>query len=71
MSNILNCSQNYIAQDGRIIVYGGLTEDGGPAKDDLVILDTSQAVYTWSKANVSTNKPLPRYSIRLLWWVII
>ncbi|CAB4384108.1 unnamed protein product [Rhizophagus irregularis] len=55
------CHSAVLTQDGRIIVYGGLTEDGGPAKDDLVILDTSQADYTWSKANVSTNKPLPRY----------
>ncbi|CAB4445184.1 unnamed protein product [Rhizophagus irregularis] len=55
------CHSAVLTQDDRIIVYGGLTEDGGPAKDDLVILDTSQAVYTWSKANVSTNKPLPRY----------
>ncbi|POG65798.1 hypothetical protein GLOIN_2v1781367 [Rhizophagus irregularis DAOM 181602=DAOM 197198] len=55
------CHSAVLTQDGRIIVYGGLTEDGGPAKDDLVILDTSQAVYTWSKANVSTNKPLPQF----------
>ncbi|EXX71597.1 galactose oxidase [Rhizophagus irregularis] len=50
-----------LTQDGRIIVYGGLTKEGGPAKDDLVILDTSQADYTWSKAYVSTNSPLSRY----------
>ncbi|RGB41969.1 hypothetical protein C1646_684572 [Rhizophagus diaphanus] len=50
-----------LTQDGRIIVYGGLTEDGSPAKDDLVILDTSQADYTWSNAYVSTKSPLSRY----------
>ncbi|CAB4427979.1 unnamed protein product [Rhizophagus irregularis] len=44
-----------LTQDGRIIVYGGID---GTAADDLVILDTSQANYTWSIANVSTKSPL-------------
>ncbi|PKC55598.1 hypothetical protein RhiirA1_502933, partial [Rhizophagus irregularis] len=57
MGNILNCSLNYIAQDGRIIVYGGIDK---AATDDLVILDVSQADYTWSRANVSTKSPLSR-----------
>jgi hypothetical protein len=48
-------SKLYIAQDGRIIVYGGIDDT---AADDLVILDTSQANYTWSIANVSTKSPL-------------
>jgi hypothetical protein len=58
MGNILNCSLNYIAQDGRIIVYGGINK---AATDDLVILDISQTDYTWSRANVSTKSPLSRY----------
>jgi hypothetical protein len=60
MGSILNCSLNYIAQDGRIIVYGGRTEDASPVIDDLVILDTSQVDYTWSIANAS-NSPPSRY----------
>ena len=57
---ILNCSLNYIAKDGRIIVYGGYTFSG-PASDDLVVLDTTQTIFTWSRANVSTNSPLSRF----------
>ncbi|GES72845.1 hypothetical protein GLOIN_2v1641931 [Rhizophagus clarus] len=49
-----------LTQDGRIIVYGGVTGNGA-AIDDLVVLDTSQTVYTWSKANVTTNSPLSRF----------
>ncbi|GES72840.1 hypothetical protein GLOIN_2v1641931 [Rhizophagus clarus] len=49
-----------LTQDGRIIVYGGTT-DNGAAIDDLVILDTSQTIYAWSKANVSTNSPPSRF----------
>ncbi|GBB98363.1 hypothetical protein RclHR1_03200013 [Rhizophagus clarus] len=53
-----------LTQDGRIIVYGGYTINYNlheVVTDDLVILDTSQPVYTWSKANVSTNSPLSRF----------
>ncbi|CAB4393298.1 unnamed protein product [Rhizophagus irregularis] len=46
-----------LTQDGRIIVYGGIDK---AATDDLVILDVSQADYTWSRANVSTKSPLSR-----------
>ncbi|CAB4383281.1 unnamed protein product [Rhizophagus irregularis] len=46
-----------LTQDGRIIVYGGIDDT---AADDLVILDTSQANFTWSIANVSTKSPLLR-----------
>ena len=58
--NILSCSLNYIAEDGRIIVYGGFTGNGA-AIDDLVILDTTQTVFSWSKASVSTNSPPSRF----------
>ncbi|GBB85227.1 hypothetical protein RclHR1_01180004 [Rhizophagus clarus] len=54
-----------LTQDGRIIVYGGYTGNDAviDAADDLVILDTSQPIYTWSRANVSTNSnpPPPRF----------
>jgi hypothetical protein len=55
MGNILNCSLNYIAQDGRIIVYGGYTGSGSIVNDDLVILDTYD--YTWSNASAIDPPP--------------
>ncbi|PKC01357.1 hypothetical protein RhiirA5_456783 [Rhizophagus irregularis] len=56
------CHSAVLTQDGRIIVYGGCDADIAAVNDDLVILDTSQTVYTWSKANVisATDPPLPR-----------
>jgi hypothetical protein len=40
-------------------VYGG-NNDGGHPSDDLVVLDTTQTIFTWSRA-VSTNPPPPRF----------
>src|SRR3989442_14899592 len=57
-----NYFPNYIAKDGRIIVYGGYTNRTTltPVTDDLVVLDTTQTNFTWSKASVSTSSQLPR-----------
>ena len=41
-------------------MYGGYTASG-PASDDLVVLDTTQNIFIWSRANVSTNSPLSRF----------
>ncbi|GET01562.1 kinase-like domain-containing protein [Rhizophagus clarus] len=57
-----SCHSAVLTQDGRIIVYGGCDTNINAVLDDLVILDTSQIVYTWSKANVTnvTDPPNPR-----------
>ncbi len=31
-----------------------------PVSDDLVVLDTTQTIFTWSRASVSTTSPLSR-----------
>ncbi|GBB85618.1 hypothetical protein RclHR1_01210026 [Rhizophagus clarus] len=49
-----------LTEDGRIIVYGGFNGTGA-AIDDLVILDTTQPVFTWSRAYVSTASPPSRF----------
>jgi len=62
MSIIFNCSLNYIAEDGRIIVYGGYggyTGELDPVPDDLVVLDTTDN-FTWSNAS-HTNPPPSRF----------
>ncbi|CAJ0900473.1 16265_t:CDS:2, partial [Entrophospora sp. SA101] len=51
-----------LTNDGRIIVYGGYISRTTltPVSDDLVILDTTSNIFTWSRANVSTISPFPR-----------
>ncbi|CAH1770665.1 2048_t:CDS:2, partial [Entrophospora sp. SA101] len=51
-----------LTNDGRIIVYGGYVSQNtlAPVSDDLVILDTTSNIFTWSRANVSTISPFPR-----------
>src|SRR5688572_5674691 len=57
-----NYFPNYIAKDGRIIVYGGYTSVDTlvPVTDDLVVLDTTQTTFVWSKASVTTISPSSR-----------
>ncbi|CAB4441767.1 unnamed protein product [Rhizophagus irregularis] len=56
------CHSAVLTQDGRIMCMEAVILILLPVNDDLVILDTSQTVYTWSKANVisATDPPLPR-----------
>jgi hypothetical protein len=42
-----------LAQDGRIIVYGGNLLGGIPAPEPLLVLDTTVQPFKWSIPNVS------------------
>src|SRR3954454_15623942 len=44
-----------------VLSYMEAFTGGGPASDDLMVLDTAQTIFTWSRANVSTNSPPSRF----------
>jgi hypothetical protein len=47
--NKISLYQILLAQDGRIIVYGGVIEDFiTPASDPLLVLDTTVQPFKWS-----------------------
>ena len=42
-----NFFHSLLAQDGRIIIYGG-TDPQGPPPDQLSVLDTTEQIFKWS-----------------------
>ena len=43
----------FIAQDGRIVVYGGILESDTPVSDPLVVLDVTVQPFRWSIPNIN------------------
>ena len=60
---LLNPFHFLLAQDGRIIVFGGILENFIPTPNPLLVLDTTVQPFKWSVPNVYN---MPRNAPS--WW---